>query len=171
MRYNIFSINIPDTISSLRGSNIKITPSSLVTNIALLYRIGHQQSLYTSFSTGYRTPNIDDMSTFGVVDFRYEIPAYNLKPEKTYNTEIGYRFISKKTRASVAIFYMHMSDLITRVKITGQQVGGYNVYTKENSQRSYKAFCIGTITPCAAPVRVSYHSSRTCAVSLASPKL
>jgi hemoglobin/transferrin/lactoferrin receptor protein len=32
---------------------------------------------------------------------------------------------------------MHLTDLITRVQIPGRQVGGYNVYTKENSQQSY----------------------------------
>ena len=137
LRYNIFSINIPDTLSSLRRGDAKITPSSLVTNLALLYHINQQQSVYTSFSAGYRTPNIDDMSTLGLVDFRYEIPAYNLKPEKTYNTEIGYRFTSNKTHGSVVLFYMQMSDLITRVQVRGQQVGGYNVYTKQNSQQSF----------------------------------
>ena len=27
-----------------------------------------------AFSSGYRAPNIDDMGTLGIVDFRYEIP-------------------------------------------------------------------------------------------------
>jgi outer membrane receptor protein involved in Fe transport len=103
----------------------------------VVYRLNKNQSIYASFSTGYRTPNIDDMGSLGLVDFRYEIPAYNLKPEKTYNTEIGYRFINKKINASVAFFYMHLANLITRVQVAGQQVGGYNVYTKQNSQQSY----------------------------------
>jgi outer membrane receptor protein involved in Fe transport len=95
------------------------------------------QNIYTSFSTGYRAPNIDDLGTLGLVDFRYEVPAYDLKPEKTYNTEIGYRIHTNKFNSSVAFFYMHLNDLITRVQVPGQQVGGYNVYTKQNSQQSF----------------------------------
>lgn len=138
LRYNSFAVTIPDTVTSvLKLGDITVKPSSLVSNIALLYPISRQQTVYSSFSTGFRAPNIDDMGTLGLVDFRYEIPAYDLQPEKTYNTEIGYRFSNKKLNASVAFFYMHLSNLITRIPVAGQQVGGYNVYTKENSQKSY----------------------------------
>ena len=134
LRYNSFSIKIPDTVTTgIKLGDVVVTPASIVSNIALLYRINQHQSVYSSFSTGYRTPNIDDMGSLGLVDFRYEIPAYNLKPEKSYNTEIGYRFSNQKIKTTVAFFYMQLSDLITRVQVPGQQVGGYNVYTKENS--------------------------------------
>jgi len=138
LRYNSFVVTVPDTVTTtFKLGDVKVKPASLVANAALLYRINAQQAVYTSYSTGYRTPNIDDMGTLGLVDFRYEIPAYDLKPEKTYNTELGYRFSSKKIRASVAVFYMQLSNLITRVQVAGEQVGGYNVYTKMNSQQSY----------------------------------
>ena len=138
LRYNRIAISIPDTVTTvLKLGDITVKPASVVTNLALLYHIGQSQQVYSSFSTGYRTPNIDDLGTLGLVDFRYEVPAYNLKPEKTYNTEIGYRIRNKKIQASLAFFYMHLTNLITRVQVAGQQVGGYNVYTKENSQRSY----------------------------------
>ena len=77
------------------------------------------------------------MGTLGLVDFRYEIPAYNLKPEKSYNTELGYKLVSKKSEVSAALFYMHLQDLISRVQLAGQKVGEYNVYNKENSTTSY----------------------------------
>ena len=138
LRYNSFAIRIPDTVtSSMKLGDIRVSPSSLVSNLALLYHIGSSQNVYASFSTGYRAPNIDDLGSLGLVDFRYEIPAYQLKPEKTYNTEIGYRINTKKIQTSLAFFYMHLTDLITRVQLPGQQIGGYNVYTKENSQQSF----------------------------------
>ncbi|MES2647433.1 MAG: TonB-dependent receptor [Bacteroidota bacterium] len=138
LRYNHFVIKIPDTVTtSFKLGDIVVKPSSMVGNMALLYHIAHKHVAYASFSTGYRAPNIDDMGTLGLVDFRYELPAYDLKPEKTYNTEIGYRFAGRRTAASIAFYYMHLSDLITRVQVTGEQVGGYNVYTKENNQQSF----------------------------------
>jgi outer membrane receptor protein involved in Fe transport len=138
LRYNSVAINIPDTVTTtLKLGDVSVNPTSVVANIALLHRITKTQSIYGSFSTGYRTPNIDDMGTLGLVDFRYEIPAYDLQPEKTFNTEIGYKFYCKKISASAAFYYMHLSNLITRVQVAGQQVGGYNVYTKQNSQESF----------------------------------
>lgn len=138
LRFNSVSITIPDTVTTaLKLGDITVKPASLVTNLGLLYHIVPNQTVYSSFSTGYRTPNIDDLGTLGLVDFRYEIPAYDLKPEKTYNTEIGYRVSSSRIQSSLAFFYMHLTDLITRVQMPGRQVGGYNVYTKENSQRSF----------------------------------
>jgi len=138
LRYNLFSIKIPDTAtSSYSLGNVVVKPSSLVSNVAVAYAVNPQQTLYASFNTGYRTPNIDDMGTLGLVDFRFEVPAYNLAPEKTYNSEIGYKYSNKKLRTNIAFFYMHLANIITRVQIPGQQIGGYNVYTKQNSQSGF----------------------------------
>lgn len=138
LRYNHFGIHIPtsDTLTN-SPENVQLNPSSLVSNLALLYQLNGNQSIYGSLSTGYRAPNVDDLGTLGLVDFRYEIPAYDLKPEKSYNSEIGYKYQSKRTSVNAALFYMHLTDLITRIKLENEQVGGYSVYTKENSQKSY----------------------------------
>lgn len=138
VRYNLLNIQITDT-SKAPGSlgTVNVRPSSLVTNAALGYQLNKQSGLFVSFSTGYRAPNIDDMGSLGLVDFRYEVPAYGLKPEKSYHTELGYRFRNQQFSASVAVFYMHLSNLITREQVPGLQVNGYNVYTKQNSQESF----------------------------------
>jgi outer membrane receptor protein involved in Fe transport len=133
LRYNTFDINITDT--SL--GNVKISPSALVSNAAALYRINKQQSAYISFSSGYRAPNIDDMGTLGIVDFRYEIPTADLHPEKSQHTELGYKFVTKKISGTVAAYYMHLSDIITRVKAEGQVISGYPVYKKENTEAAF----------------------------------
>ncbi|OZA62721.1 MAG: hypothetical protein B7X72_11470, partial [Sphingobacteriia bacterium 39-39-8] len=138
LRYNSFAIKIKDTAAGANQlGEVTVKPSSLVANISLLYHLSDNQSLYSSFSTGYRAPNIDDMGTLGLVDFRYEVPAYGLKPEKSYNTELGYRLQGKRFQSSLALFYMQLNDLVTRVQLPGQQIGGYNVYIKENSQESF----------------------------------
>ena len=138
LRFNSFAIKIKDTAAGANQlGEVTVKPSSLVSNISLLYHLGTNQSIYGSFSTGYRAPNIDDMGTLGLVDFRYEIPAYGLKPEKSYNTELGYRIQTKRFQSSFALFYMQLKDLVTRVQVPGQQIGGYNVYIKENSQESF----------------------------------
>ena len=128
LRYNTLNIKVDTAV---------VKPSSLVFNGALSYQLNKQQSFYASYSTGYRAPNIDDMGTLGLVDFRYEIPAYGLRPEKTMNTEFGYKVQAKQLQASLAFYYMHLTNLINRVQLPGQQINGYNVYIKENNQESF----------------------------------
>ncbi len=130
LRFNTFDIRIKDT--SL--GNVSIAPAALVGNGALMYVINKQQTVYASFSSGYRAPNIDDMGTLGIVDFRYEVPTGNLHPERSQHTELGYKFQSKKFSATVAAYYMHLSDLITRIKVQGDTINGYPVYKKENTE-------------------------------------
>ena len=130
LRFNTFSIRISDT--SL--GNVQITPAALVGNAGILYKLNKLQSVYASFSSGYRAPNVDDMGTLGIVDFRYEIPAAGLQPEKSTHAEIGYKLQTKKITATAALYYMHLSNLITRVKLEGQVISSYPVYKKENTE-------------------------------------
>jgi outer membrane receptor protein involved in Fe transport len=131
LRYNWFNASIEDkTIGS-----VEIKPSTMVVNAGLTYSLGSHH-IYGSFNTGYRAPNIDDMGTLGIVDFRYEVPSFNLKPEKNYNTEIGYKIQTAQWKTSLALFYNRLNNLITRIKMDGQMIDGYNVYRKENVEEA-----------------------------------
>lgn len=133
IRYNLFSIRISDT--SL--GKVQVNPSAFVFNAGLVYNITQQQFLFASFNNSFRAPNVDDMGTLGIVDFRYEVPAYNLSPERSYNYEAGYKYRSKTLNLTLAAFYMQLNQLITRVKMEGQQISGYSVYMKENTDRAF----------------------------------
>jgi len=133
IRYNAFSINISDTTLG----QVKINPSSFVYNVTVLYKVAAKQNLYLTFNTGYRAPNIDDMGTLGIVDFRYEIPTKDLAPERSQNIEVGYKLQTKKIAAALSGFFMHLTNLITRVKVEDQQINGYPVYRKENVEKGH----------------------------------
>jgi outer membrane receptor protein involved in Fe transport len=133
LRFNSFKISISDSTLG----RINITPSALVANAALLYKIAEKKSVYISFSSGYRAPNIDDMGSLGIVDFRYELPTYKLEPEKSQHTELGYKFQSRKISGTFSAYYMHLSNLITRVRLAGEIINGYPVYQKENTEAAF----------------------------------
>ncbi|MCW3079515.1 TonB-dependent receptor [Segetibacter sp.] len=133
VRYNTFAISLFDTTLG----KVKIHPSSFVYNASLLYKLKGEQSLYATYNTGYRAPNIDDVGTLGIVDFRYEIPTANLAPERSQNIELGYKLQSGKWNVSLAAYYMHLNNLITRVRIAGEVIAGYPVYKKENVEEGY----------------------------------
>ncbi len=133
VRFNTFDIYINDTTLG----NVKISPSAWVGNAALMYQFDRTQTIYASFSSGYRAPNVDDMGTLGIVDFRYEIPTSGLKPERSQHTELGYKIKTKRLSGTIAAYYMHLADLITRVKMDGHVISGYPVYQKENTESAF----------------------------------
>jgi hemoglobin/transferrin/lactoferrin receptor protein len=132
-RFNGFNIKITDD----NLGTVNVEPQALVGNIALAYGLSENSSIYSSYSTGFRSPNIDDMGTLGIVDFRYELPTYNLKPEKSYNFELGYKLRKERFATSLAFFNNNLEDLITRIKVENQQINGINVYRKENVEKAY----------------------------------
>jgi hemoglobin/transferrin/lactoferrin receptor protein len=133
LRYNSFSISINDTATG----PVKITPSSLVYNAAFMYHLNEYHHIYAGLHSGFRAPNIDDLGTLGIVDFRYEVPVPELKPEKSRTTEIGYKMQQGKWNAAISFYYMDISNLITRVKVEGEVINGYPVYKKQNTDKGY----------------------------------
>ena len=133
LRYNFLHIQM----NELTLGNIAINPAALVSNFGFNYQLNQHGFLFGSIATGYRAPNIDDLGSLGIVDFRYEIPSYDLRPEKSLNTEIGYKYRSNKIDFSIAAFKMKLKDIIARVLVDGQVINGYNVYNKKNIESSY----------------------------------
>lgn len=133
IRYNSFKINISDVTLG----DVAISPDALVINAAAMYNFSRVHHVYTNFSQGFRAPNIDDMGTLGIVDFRYEVPAYDLSPEKSKNFELGYKMNLPKFNGTIAAYRMNLNQLITRVKVEGEIIDGYQVYKKENVEKAY----------------------------------
>lgn len=133
IRYNTFKINISD----ITLGDVEISPDAFVINAAAMYNFSQVHHVYTNFSQGFRAPNIDDMGTLGIVDFRYEVPAYNLSPEKSENLELGYKISLPKFNGTVAAYRMNLNQLITRIKVDEEFIDGYQVYKKENVEEAY----------------------------------
>lgn len=132
LRWNAVKMQIPD--ETLGTSEVK--NSALVYNFSVLKKLGKNIGLYSSFNTAFRAPNIDDMGTLGIVDFRYEIPSDNLKPEKSKQFELGLKGNFKQGMFQINVFQNQLEDLITREKVTGQMIETYQVYAKMNTGKA-----------------------------------
>ncbi|MFZ0283157.1 MAG: TonB-dependent receptor, partial [Bacteroidales bacterium] len=108
-----------------------------VGNLAVMRKITQESNLFVSVNTGFRTPNIDDLGTLGIVDFRYETPNYDLKPESSLQYQAGYKYQDRKLRGEIFIYRNEMYNLIVRKRIEDQFIDGYPVYQKENSERAF----------------------------------
>ena len=133
VRWNKFGIQLIDTSIG----QVNIYPSALVGNGGISYKLNTSNLVYASLSSGYRAPNIDDMGTLGIVDFRYELPTSNLAPEKSLHYELGYKLNTKLVQFDLSGFYLNLKDIITRQKVTGSIINGYQVYSKQNSDASF----------------------------------
>ncbi len=132
-RFNTFINKVEDEVSGMT----KLTPSALVGNLAILRKLNKKSNLFISVNTGFRAPNIDDLGTLGIVDFRYETPNFDLKPEHSFQYQIGYKYQDHKLRGEIYIYRNELYDLIVRNKIVGDTIEGYPVYQKENIERAY----------------------------------
>jgi hemoglobin/transferrin/lactoferrin receptor protein len=155
------------TIQDNNLGEIKILPSAFVYDASLNYFVSGSFRTFISFHTGFRAPNIDDMGTLGIVDFRYEIPNYDLKPEKSKNLAVGVKWAKTKWRVEIVGYRNSLSQLITRVK-TNQQIQSYPVYLKANSENAYilgaesrVSFKMNSQMNCSAYINYSFGENQT----------
>ena len=131
-RYHFYSIGLNDKTLG----KVTLQPKALVFQAGLGYKLSNMLNIFSNISSGYRAPNIDDMGTLGIVDFRYETPSYDLKPERSLNYEAGVKWSTKTFSGSASVFKTSLSNLITRIK-TGAAISGYDVYTKMNVEKGF----------------------------------
>lgn len=131
LRFNQFTIEFADATFG----NTSIDPRVVVGHALLRYGLGQHHALSAGVYTGFRAPNVNDMSTFGRFDFGIEVPSYGLAPERNTTYELGYKMNTTNFSAGVAAFYTDLVDLITRVPGTFQGQPTYQgdrVFLKEN---------------------------------------
>ena len=127
-RYNYTQI----TLQTLETGNVQYQKGAFVADGAGSFKVTKKLHLYGNVGTGFRSPNIDDMGTLGIVDFRFETPQYGLLPEYSFNKELGLKYKSAKSQFNVCVFHNAMSGLISRIKAGTDSMQGYPVYQKQN---------------------------------------
>ncbi|MEQ1585373.1 MAG: TonB-dependent receptor, partial [Cyclobacteriaceae bacterium] len=132
LRFNAVAVTVEDATFG----NQKINPSACVGNLGVMYKITPHLRAIFSGNTGFRAPNVDDMSKFGAVEATvFEIPSSELSPEKSFTLETGFKFNGKKYSGALTAYQTQLSDLIDRVPATYQgstTYDGKNVYQKQN---------------------------------------
>lgn len=131
LRYNFVRLHLEDTTFG----NTTISPDALVGNLGIVYKVNEHHNITANVNSAFRAPNINDVSSFGIADFRYEVPAYELKPETSLNKEIGYKIRHSHFSGALHIFHNKLNDLISNVpsEYNGlDSLDGYKVYKREN---------------------------------------
>ncbi len=132
LRANKYSVNIPDTLFG----KVTLNPFALAVDAGIMYNINDKWKLTAGLSTGYRTPNVNDLSSFGKFDFGTEVPSPDLKPERSFNKEIGIKRVSDNSYLHLTAYHNSLTDLIDRVRATYEGdslINGDKVFTKANT--------------------------------------
>ncbi len=133
LRWNGYAVQIEDEDLGL----IHFSGQALVGSAGVVRQWNRRVALFASAHTAFRAPNIDDMGTLGIVDFRYEVPNYNLRAERAYNLQSGVRVQGQTFSGDLAVFRNELRGLITRVRVDTQVIQGYPVYQKVNTGQAY----------------------------------
>jgi outer membrane receptor protein involved in Fe transport len=105
---------------------------AVVFDVAASRKLSESLFVYSNVGSSFRSPNVDDLGTLGIVDFRFELPQYGLEPEYSLNKELGIKWKSDRAMATVCAYHNQLSGIISRVKSPTDSLQGYPVYAKQN---------------------------------------
>lgn len=151
LNYTTLNSTIVDTSIQFRlpFTDLEQRNTALTGNIGLAYMPNDELRFNINVSSGFRSPNFDDMTKVfeSVSGQRLIVPNTDLKPEKTRNIDLGIRYNDGVIDLSVFGFYTHFVDAIVTDEFTyqGSDSALYQgVMTKVYaSQNKAKAFVYG----------------------------
>lgn len=115
-------------------------------NVGIISKPNDRSKISFSISTGYRVPNVDDLSKiFGSSIGGVIVPNTNIRPEKTINYELGYMTIHhSKTKWETYLFYTDFIDIavVDAYRLNGKDSLMYDgvkskVFANQNKGRAY----------------------------------
>jgi outer membrane cobalamin receptor len=128
LRYSGTQVRIP----TIELGEVIDNNEAVVFDIAASRQMSQHLFVYSNVGSSFRSPNVDDLGTLGIVDFRFELPQYGLSPEYSLNKELGVKWKSNRAMATLSGYHNRLTGLITRVKSPTDSMQGYPVYWKQN---------------------------------------
>ncbi len=95
-----------------KNEDIHYTNSNFSTSASISWLIKNIFNFYGTFSSASRTPDLQESSALGYVANWYYVPNAKLRPEESYNFEIGSKLNIKPVEVSLAWFHNTISNYI-----------------------------------------------------------
>ncbi|MDP2539910.1 TonB-dependent receptor [Tenacibaculum discolor] len=107
---------LDETFIDIPQNDIQLDNQSLTATIGYVYKPNKTWQLNTVLSSGFRSPNIDDVGKIREKNGKVTIPNTSLKPEHAYNAEIGAQkyFNNRKFRVGANVYYTLLNNYIYR---------------------------------------------------------
>jgi iron complex outermembrane receptor protein len=109
-------------------------------SIGASYSMDKKISLKLNIASGYRAPNIAELSANGVHEgaIRYEYGSTALRPENSFQVDAGIDYASEHLSVNGAIFYNYINNFISIRKLSGSD--GADSIPLLNNEDGYPAF-------------------------------
>lgn len=118
LRYSFVTISaeFDTTIFKFPFTSAELSNGALNGSLGLVYRPKDNLQLYANLSTGFRSPNIDDVGkVFDSEPGSVVVPNADLKPEYAWNAEIGTAFtVNDFLKTNVSVYYTLLTDALAR---------------------------------------------------------
>jgi hemoglobin/transferrin/lactoferrin receptor protein len=107
---------VDQTFVTLPDPDITLSNSSITANLSYAFRPEEFWQINGVISSGFRSPNIDDVGKLREKNGLLTVPNVGLRPEYAYNAELGIsKFISnKKHQVSFNTYYTLLNNYIAR---------------------------------------------------------
>ena len=113
---NLSATWIDDTFITLPDSDISLNNSAITATFGYIYKPSDEWQLNTVLSSGFRSPNIDDVGKVRERSGNVTVPNINLRPEFAYNAEFGVLkyFNNKNFYIGITTYYTLLDNYIIR---------------------------------------------------------
>lgn len=122
-RYSRAGISSEFTAGILPYEQVRIDNGALTGSLGFIYTPNKKWQFNAIMSSGFRNPNVDDFGKVRAKDEYITVPNENLKPEYSYNGEIGIRrMVESFLKIELIGYYTYLKDAIVRTdfQINGQ---------------------------------------------------
>jgi hemoglobin/transferrin/lactoferrin receptor protein len=117
-RYNHFLLhaNLNNHFFDLPVTTAEINASALTGSTGLVYNPTQSWQLSSNLSTGFRSPNVDDIGkVFDSAPGLVVVPNPNLRPEYAYNADLGLAKVYRDVlKFDATMFYTYLQDALVR---------------------------------------------------------
>jgi hemoglobin/transferrin/lactoferrin receptor protein len=108
---------IDTTYFSLPNEDIYLRNTAVTLTVGYVFKPNQNWQINGVLSSGFRSPNIDDIGKIREKNGQITVPNVDLKPEFAYNFEIGFLkyFLDKNYYLGLSSYYTLLNDYIARV--------------------------------------------------------
>ena len=141
--YDFFNSDYDDKYDTLffqQFDGLKMNNSSITGSLGIVHRINEFNKISFNVSSGFRSPNIDDIGKIRENSGILNVPNMDLKPEYVYTLDFGWSKFNKNFRTNFNIYYTILNGSIGRDFYQGQN---YKVLYDEEFVQTMANFNLG----------------------------
>ena len=115
--YDFFDSDYEDKYDVLffnQFDDLKMSNASITGSLGIVHRMNDLNKISFNLSSGFRSPNIDDIGKIRENAGVLSVPNMNLKPEYVYTLDLGWSKFNKKFRTNLNIYYTILNGSIGR---------------------------------------------------------